>query len=287
MSLPHDAAHTHVSGKSEFVDDRSAQKNELFMDVFYSTRAHAEIIDLNFDEVYSDSKVVAVYTAKDIKHNIWGTIFQDQPILAEKVVQFAGEPIALIVAEDLEAAQYAKQRVKITYKDLPAVLSIDEAKKAKSFIGDQRKIERGNTKDGLKDSTHIIEDEIIINAHDHFYLESQASIVYPLEDGQLEVHTSSQHPTETQHVVAHALGLASKDVLVQVKRMGGGFGGKESQAAPFAAMAAIGAHYLNRPVRLVLTKDDDMVMTGKRNPFKNKYGLWQCAQCGLPQGPHS
>ena len=113
MSLPHDAAHTHITGKSEFVDDRPIMRNELFMDVFYSTRAHAEISELNFDDVYTDPKVVAVFTAKDIKHNIWGTIFQDQPILAEKVVQFAGEPIALIVAEDMEAAQYAKQRVKI------------------------------------------------------------------------------------------------------------------------------------------------------------------------------
>ena len=271
MSLPHDAAHTHITGKSEFVDDRPIMRNELFMDVFYSTRAHAEISELSFDDVYTDPKVVAVFTAKDIKHNIWGTIFQDQPILAEKVVQFAGEPIALIVAEDMEAAQYAKQRVKIKYKDLPAILSIDEAKKSKSFIGDERKIERGNIEEGFASAAHVIEDEIIINAHDHFYLESQASVVYPLEDGQLEVHTSSQHPTESQHVVSHALGLSLKDVLVQVKRLGGGFGGKESQAAPFAAMAAVGAQKLNRPVRLALTKDDDMVITGKRNPFKNDF----------------
>ena len=213
---------------------------------------------------------LSLYLRPDIKHNIWGTIFQDQPILAEKVVQFAGEPIALIVAEDMEAAQYAKQRVKITYKDLPAVLSIDEAKKSKSFIGDERKIERGNIEEGFAAATHVIEDEIIINAHDHFYLESQASVVYPLEDGQFEVHTSSQHPTESQHVVSHALGLSSKDVLVQVKDLAAVLVKRISSCA-FCSVAAVGAQKLNRPVRLALTKDDDMVITGKRNPFKNDF----------------
>jgi len=270
-TLPHDNAHTHVTGASEYVDDRIIMKNELFMDVFYSSRAHAKIKKLNFDQVLKDPDVIAVYTGHDFSHNLWGTIFQDQPLLATDLVQFAGEPIAVIVAKTTEAAQWAKQRVEIEYEDLPKIMSIDEAKKAQSYIADSRTIARGDLKNGFNKADHKLNGTIKIQGHDHFYLESQASIVYPLEDGQLEVHSSSQHPTETQHVVAHALGLPAKDVVCQVKRMGGGFGGKESQAAPFAAMAALAAKKLNRPVRIILTKDDDMIMTGKRNPFENVY----------------
>jgi xanthine dehydrogenase large subunit len=271
MSLPHDYAHTHVTGESEYVDDRPKMHNELFVDVFYSTRAHALIKKLDFSEVLNFPKVVAVFTGKDFHHNLWGTIFKDQPVLAVDKVQFAGEPIALIVAETMEAAQRAKQKVIIEYTDLDSVLSIDKAKEVKSFIGDKRKIERGEVDEAMNKAPHTLESKILIQGHDHFYLESQATIAYPLEDGQIEIHTSSQHPTESQHVVAHALGLPDKDVVVQVKRLGGGFGGKESQAAPFAAMAALCAKKLKRPVRLCLTKDDDMIMTGKRNPFENNY----------------
>lgn len=271
MSLPHDFAHTHVTGESEFVDDRPIMRNELFADVFYSTRAHALIKRVDFTETLRDPKVIAIFTGHDFSHNLWGTIFKDQPILATDKVNYAGEGIAVIVAETREAAQRAKQKVIIEYTDLAPVLSISEAKKSESFIIPARKIERGSVESALKESPCTLQGKIIIQGHDHFYLESQASIAYPLEDGQVEIHSSSQHPTETQHVVAHALGLPDKDVVCQVKRMGGGFGGKESQAAPFAAMAALAAMKLKRPVRLCLTKDDDMIMTGKRNPFENEY----------------
>ncbi len=273
MSLPHDSAHTHVTGQSEFVDDRPAMKNELFMDVFYSSRAHALIKKLDFSEVLKMPGVVAVFTGKDFHHNLWGTIFKDQPILAVDKVQYAGEGIALIVATSMEAAQRAKYKVIIEYTDLEAVLSIDEAKAKKSFIMDSRKIERGEVNSSMKLAPHKLSGKIIIQGHDHFYLESQVSIAYPLEDGQMELHSSSQHSTETQHVVAHALGLSAKDVVCIVKRMGGGFGGKESQSAPFAAMAALAAQKLNVPIRICLTKDDDMIMTGKRNPFENEYDV--------------
>lgn len=271
MSLPHDSAHTHVTGESEFVDDRPLLKNELFCDVFFSTRAHALIKRVDFTEALKMPGVVEIFTGRDFADNMWGTIFRDQPILAIDKVNYAGEGIAIIVAQSLEAAQRAKHKVIIEYTDLAPVMSIDEAKKSESFIIPARKIERGEVEKAFKEAPHTLEGKIIIQGHDHFYLESQASIAYPLEDGQVEIHSSSQHPTETQHVVAHALGLDDKDVVCQVKRMGGGFGGKESQAAPFAAMAALAAMKLKRPVRICLTKDDDMIMTGKRNPFENEY----------------
>ncbi len=271
MSLPHDNAHTHVQGLSEFIDDRPLMRNELYVEVFYSTRAHARITKLDFSKVLDNPKVVAVYTGKDFADNYWGTIFKDQPLLTIDVVAFAGEPIAIIAAETLEEAQYAKQRVIIEYEDLPAVMSIEEAKTSQNFIIPARKIERGDVDASMGSAPHKLKGSIIIQGADHFYLESQASVAYPLEDGQIEVHSSSQHPTETQHVVAHALGLHNKDVVCQVKRMGGGFGGKESQAAPFAAYVALVAQKLKRPARIILTKDDDMIMTGKRNPFENEY----------------
>ena len=271
MSLPHDSAHNHVTGESEYVDDRTILKNELFCDVIYSTRAHAKIKKLDFSKVLKKKNIVACYTGKDFVHNLWGTIFKDQPILAVDECQFAGEPIGLIVGTDLISVQYAKAEVEIEYQDLPAILSIDEAKKKNSYIAEVRSISRGDAKKALNESVHTLSGQIQIQGADHFYLESQCSIAYPLEDGQMEIHTSSQHPTETQHVVAHGLGLADKDVVTIVKRMGGGFGGKESQAAPFAAMAALCAQKLGRPVRIALTKDDDMIMTGKRNPFQNDY----------------
>lgn len=270
-TLPHDNAHTHVTGESEYVDDRPAMGNELYCDIFFSTRAHATIKNIDFSEVLKQPGVVAIFTGHDFHHNLWGTIFKDQPILATDKVQFAGEPIAIIVAENLEAAQRAKHKTIIEYVDLEAILSIENAKKSQSWVIPARKIERGEVDAVMAKAPHKISSKIEIQGHDHFYLESQVSIAYPLEDGQIEVHSSSQHPTETQHVVAHGLGLADKDVVCIVKRMGGGFGGKESQAAPFAAMAALAAAKLKRPVRICLTKDDDMIMTGKRNPFENTY----------------
>lgn len=271
MSLPHDFAHTHVAGKSEFIDDRAKLPKEVYADVIYSTRAHAKILSCDFSQAMSMEGVLGYFTHKDFAHNLWGTIFKDQPILASDIVQYAGEPIAILVATSPQALAKAIRAVKIHYEDLPAILSIRDAIEKKSFIIDARKIECGNFDQALKTAKHKISGTIVMQGHDHFYLESQACIAYPLEDNQFEIHSSTQHAMETQHVVAHALGIPLKDVVCQVKRLGGGFGGKESQAAPFAAMACLAAQKLQRPVRLCLTKDDDMIMTGKRNPFENDY----------------
>ncbi len=269
--LPHDSAHTHVTGQSEFIDDRLRLPNELDVEILFSPHAHARIKRIRTEKALKIPGVVGVFTAKDFPHNLWGTIFQDQPLLADDEVRFVGEAVAIIAAENRDAAALGRAAVEVEYQTLPAILSIDEAKKQSSYIGFERSIARGEPSKALQSAPHRIEGQVVIRGADHFYLESQACIVYPKEDGQLEVHSSSQHPTETQHVVAHGLGLPDRDVTCIVKRMGGGFGGKESQAAPIAAYAALVAHRLKRPARLILTKDDDMVMTGKRNPFQNDY----------------
>ena len=270
-SAPHDSAWLHVLGQSEFIDDRPEMTGEVFVGVVYSTSAHARIRTLDASSALKSPGVLAVFTAADFHEKNWGTIFKDQPLLAENEVRFVGEAIAIVAAESREAARRGRDLVKVAYEELPAILTIASAKIAKSYIAGARKIERGDFQSALKSSPHKISGHIVIRGADHFYLESQVAIVYPKEDGQLEVHSSSQHPTETQHVVAHALGLSLNRVVCIVKRMGGAFGGKESQAAPFAAYAALVAHRLRRPARIALTKDDDMIMTGKRNPFENSY----------------
>lgn len=237
----------------------------------FSPYAYAKIKKIDTTAAAKISGVVGFFTHKDLHHNRWGTIFQDQPVLAEDIVQFAGEPVLAVAADTREAAVRAKRLVKVEYSKLKAILSVDEAREQKSFIGPLRKIERGQVSAKLDKAPHKLKGRIRIAGQDHFYLESQVSIAYPKENGQIEIHSSSQHPTEVQHVVSHALGLSSKDVVCIVKRMGGAFGGKESQGAHFAAIAALVAQKTKRAARIVLSKDDDMIMTGKRNPFQNDY----------------
>ncbi len=278
MSLPHDSSHTHVTGRSTFIDDRPRVKGEVLVGLVYCPVARARIKKLSGAKALQVPGVRGFYTAKDFKHNIWGSIFQDQPLLAVEEVFFAGEAVAIVAADTPQALRRGLHAVEFTYETLPALLSIEAARQAQSFIGHEKKIERGDIMGALKRSPHVLEGNVVLQGADHFYLESNASIVYPLENGRIEVHTSSQHPSETQHVVAHALGLESNDVVCIVARMGGGFGGKESQAAPFAAYAALVARKLGVPARLVLTKDEDMIMTGKRNPFENYYRVGFTAQ---------
>lgn len=272
-NLPHDSAHTHVTGRSEFVDDRAKLSNELFVDVLYSPHAKAKIKKINIDKALKLPGVKGIFLGKDFHDNVWGTIFRDQPLLAETEVNFAGEAIALIAAVDADAAARGKALIEVMYEVKPAVLSVQDAIALESFIAGSRKIERGEVEKALASAPNKLENTLVIRGADHFYLESNVAVAYPKEDGQIEVHSSSQHPTECQHVVSHGLGLNSKDVTVIVKRMGGGFGGKESQAAPIAAYAALVAQKLNVAARIVLTKDDDMIMTGKRNPFEVFYNV--------------
>ena len=270
-SAPHDSSVTHVTGKSEYIDDRPMLKNELWCGILYSPFARARIKKLDVTNARGIPGVAEVITAADVAHNVWGTIFQDQPLLAENEVQFAGEVVAVVGAETRDALMLGLRSIQIEWEKLNPILSIPEAIQKKSFIGEQRMISRGDVDQEMSQAPHRLKGIVHIQGADHFYLESQAAVVYPREDGQLEVHSSTQHPTETQHVVAKACGLAFKDVVCVAKRLGGGFGGKESQAAPIAAYAALIAQKTGRPARLVLSKDDDMVITGKRNPFQIHY----------------
>ncbi len=270
-SLPHDSSLTHVTGQSEYVDDRTMLPGELFVGCFYSKVAHAEIKKLDVSKASQVAGVACIVTAKDVHHNAWGPIFQDQPIIADKVTWFAGEVLAVVGASSPESLREALNAISVEYKPLPSVMNITDAIAKKSFIGSERFIRRGNADQALTSAPNRLSGKLVIQGADHFYLENQGAVAYPKEQGQMEVHSSTQHPTETQHTVAHALGVNFSDVVCVVKRLGGGFGGKESQASPIAAYAALVAAKARRPARIVLTKDDDMIMTGKRNPFEIHY----------------
>lgn len=270
-SIQHDSAVGHVTGTSIFIDDRPRLNNEVFVGVIGAPVCAGRITKIDYQETLKKEGVFGVYTAHDIPHNNWGTIVPEQPILAFEKIGYIDEPVCVIACRDEATFNAVKKSVKIEYVEERPLLTIDEAIEKKSFLCEAKAFVRGNVDEALKKAQHTLKGAFEVGGQEHFYMESQATIAYPLENGQIEVHSSSQHPTETQHVVAHALGLDYSQVVCIVKRMGGGFGGKESQAAHFAAMAALVAYKLNRPARLALTKDDDMMMTGKRHPFKNFY----------------
>lgn len=270
-NIPHDSSRGHVTGTSVFIDDRPLQQREVFVLPIGAPCAAGRLKNIDTSEALKQPGIIAAFTAKDLPHNRWGTIVQDQPILVDDQIGYYDEPVVLLVADSQEAFLRARAMVKIEVEKQPAILSIDEAIAQNNFIYKANPFKCGEADKALAEAPHKLSGVFECGGQEHFYMESQACIAYPLEDGQIEIHASSQHPTETQHVVAHALGLSLHEVVCVVKRMGGGFGGKESQAAPFAAMAALVARRLNRPARLCLSKDDDMMMTGKRHPFKNFY----------------
>lgn len=270
-SLPHDSAISHVTGESWFVDDRPAMRDEVQVGVLGSPVAAGRLKKVDATEALKIPGVIAVYTYKDLHHNNWGTIFQDQPILVADQIGYKDEPVCVIAAETREALKRGLKAIKIEVEEDHAILSIEEALQEKSFLYTSRGLKFGDADTAMKNAPHKLSGVLDIGGQEHFYLESQATLAYPLENNQIEIHCSTQHPSETQHVCAEALGLSRHQVVCIVKRMGGGFGGKESQAAPFAAMAGLVAHKLKRSARLALDKDNDMRMTGKRHPFKNFY----------------
>ena len=270
-SIPHDSSWGHVTGQSIFIDDRPPQRGELYVGLVTSPVAHGRLKSIDSSAAEALEGIAGIFTAKDLHHNIWGTIIQDQPLLAHDELSYLGEPIAVIAAEDRDSLRIAKKLVKLEIEELPAILSIDQARAQGQFIAVERTIARGDVAATLAAAPHTLSGRFENKGQDHFYLESHCSVVYPGEGNQLEVHSSSQHPTEVQHLVAEALGLQQNQVVCIVKRMGGGFGGKESQAAPFAAFAGLAALRLGRPARLILSKDEDMQTTGKRHPFQTDY----------------
>ncbi|MBX9721892.1 MAG: molybdopterin-dependent oxidoreductase, partial [Candidatus Obscuribacterales bacterium] len=264
--IPHDSAKGHVSGESIYIDDFPPARNELVVDFYYAPVSHAQIKSLDLTEAAKVKGVAGLFTYKDLNSdNLFGPIVKDECLLVEKEIQFMGHPIVVIAAENYKAIAKAKKAIKIELENLELVLTIDKAKEKQMVLGPSRRNDRGDIEAAFKSSEHTIEGRFCNMGQEQFYLESQAAMVYPKENGQLEVHSSTQHPSEIQEVIAHLLGLSINQVVVITKRMGGGFGGKESQATHPAAMASLVAQKLKRPARIIFNKDHDMQVTGKRH----------------------
>jgi xanthine dehydrogenase large subunit len=272
-NVPHDSARGHVTGESLYVDDIPPGAGELIVDFLWSPLAHARIKALDAEPARSVPGVVGLFTYRDLHHNLFGPIYKDEILLAEDVCTFRGQPIVVIAAENAEAILAAKKAIRLELEERKPILTIDEAIAARSFFPDPRTIRRGDPDAAFAQAEHVIEGVFENKGQDHFYLESQAAIVWPGEFGSMIVHSSTQNPTEVQEVIAHLLGLQMNQVIVLTKRMGGAFGGKECQATHPAAIAALVAQKTRRPARIVYNKDDDMHVTGKRHPFQNRYRL--------------
>ncbi|MDO8313351.1 MAG: molybdopterin-dependent oxidoreductase, partial [Sideroxyarcus sp.] len=272
QARPHESAVLHVLGEATYTDDIAELQGTLHAALGLSSKAHANILSMNLAAVKSSPGVVAVYTAKDIPGtNDCGPIIHDDPILSEGLVEYVGQPIFVVVADSHDNARRAARKADISYQELPAILTPQAAKKAQSFVIPPMRLQRGDAQLAFEKSPYRIKGELYVGGQEQFYLEGQISYAIPKEDNGMLVYCSTQHPTEMQHVVAHALNLHSHNIVVECRRMGGGFGGKESQSALWAALAAISASHLKRPVKLRADRDDDMLVTGKRHCFHYEY----------------
>jgi xanthine dehydrogenase large subunit len=271
-SIAHDSALRHTSGGATYIDDTPNPEGLLHAWVITATRAHANILRLDLTEVAKAPGVACVLTAADIPAmNDAGPILAGEPLLADKKVTYWGEAIAVIAATSQNAARHAATLAKITYEDLPAVLTIEDARAAESYVVAPMRMRRGDPETAMEAAPHRLSGTACAGGQDHFYLETQIAQATPGENIEMHVLSSTQHPTEVQHIVARLLGTPLAAITVEVRRMGGAFGGKESQASLIAGMAAICAYKTRRPVRLRLTRDIDMVLTGKRHDVTTRF----------------
>lgn len=272
LTLPHESGHLHVSGQARYVDDLPPPHGLLVAQVLTSPVAHGLIRHLDVRGARGLRGVHAALTHEDIPgHNDISPFSHDEELLASKSLHCVGQSVALVVAESYELCREAIARIELEVDPLTPILDIRSAIREGSFLSAEHRIQRGDVDEALQSAHLVIEGEVDTGGQDHFYLETHAALALPLEDRSFHVFSSTQHPSEVQAKVAEVLGLPSAQVVVECPRMGGGFGGKETQAANFAAMAALGAHHTGRPVKVWLNRDQDMTSTGKRHPFHSKY----------------
>ncbi len=271
-SKKHESADKQVAGEAIYVDDRPSLRGELHAAVGQSTMAHANIISMDLSAVKAAEGVVAVITVEDVPgHTDIGPVFPGDPVLAIGKVEFIGQPLFAVAATSFDLARKAVKLARIEYQELEAVLTVKDALAKQNFVRPPFTMTRGDSASAIAAAEHQLSGEILVGGQEHMYLEGQVSTAEPTEDGGMSIFTSSQHPSEVQKLVAEVLDIPLNKVLVDMRRMGGGFGGKETQAAPWACIAALLANVTQRPVKFKLARMDDMVMTGKRHPFENNY----------------
>ncbi len=265
----HDSAHLHVSGEALYVDDIVPPRGVLHAALGLSARAHARLVSVDLEPVRRAPGVVAVMAAPDIPGaNDYGAVVADDPIFASALVEYVGQSVFAVAAESVEQARRAARLARIEYEERTPLVGVDDALAAQSFVLPSETMTRGDARAAIAGAPERLAGRLRIGGQDHFYLEGQIALAVPEEDGTLRVYSSTQHPGEVQHAVAKALGRRrSSDVVVECRRMGGGFGGKETQPALIACVAALLAQRTGRAVKLRLDRDDDMVVTGKRHDF--------------------
>jgi xanthine dehydrogenase large subunit len=267
-AVAHDSAEKHVAGEALYIDDLPEPSGLLHIHVGQSARAHARVTRLDLSAVRAAPGVVCVLTSADVPgRNEIGPVVNDEPLLPEGVVRYVGQPLFAVAAESLPKARAAAALAIVDYEDLSPLLTIEAARAANSLIEDSQVMRLGDAHAAIASAPHALSGVLAIGGQDHFYLEGQVALVLPGEDRDLHVWSSTQNPTETQHLIARCLGLRDNAVVVEVRRMGGAFGGKETQSVHYAALAALAAHKTGRPAKIRLDRDDDMVMTGKRHAF--------------------
>lgn len=273
-SIIHDSAAKHVSGTATYIDDMAEPRGTCHAYLGLSECAHGKITSLDLTAVESADGVICVLLAKDIPgpNDISPTGLNDEPVFAADEVQFWGQPIFGVVAETRDQARRAARLAVVEYEKKPADLNIDAAlKNGGSVVTKPLTLQRGDVASAMDKAPNILSGTMEIGGQDHFYLEGQIAFAIPGEDEDILVYSSTQHPSEVQHMVAHALEVKNNAVTVRVRRMGGGFGGKETQSNLFAVVAAVAAKKLNRAVKIRPDRDDDMIATGKRHDFKIAY----------------
>lgn len=273
-SVKHDSADKHVSGEAVYVDDRLEFPNQLHVYARMSDRAHARIVSIDTSPCYQIPGVAIAITAEDVPGQLdIGPVVAGDPLLADGKVEYIGQPVIAVAADSLETARKAAMAAIIEYEDLEPVLDVVDALRKKHFVLDSHTHKRGDSATALATAPRRLQGTLHIGGQEHFYLETQISSVMPTEDGGMIVYTSTQNPTEVQKLVAEVLGVPMNKIVIDMRRMGGGFGGKETQASMPACMCAVIAHLTGRPTKMRLPRMEDMTMTGKRHPFYVEYDV--------------
>lgn len=267
-------SHNHVQGKSLYVDDIPVRRGTLYATVFDSPVAHGKIVDLDISDALNQKGVVRIFTYKDIPGvNQIGGIIQDEPLLADKEVHFQGQPIALVIAESEELARAAAWKIKVKIDPLPVITDPRVAKDKGDLIVPPRTFQLGDTKKAFENCAYVFEGVAQSGGQEHLYIETQGAYCYPTENNGIWITSSTQGPTALQRTAAKVLGIPMHKIEVDVVRLGGGFGGKEDQATAWGIMVALAAFILQRPVKYVLHRMEDMRMTGKRHPYSSDYKI--------------
>ena len=269
---PHESAEKHVSGLAQYTDDIIEPKETLHAAIGWSTIAKGKIIKLDLSNVIKSEGVCGIVTQKDIPGiNDVGPVFKGDYIFSNKKIEYYGQPIFAVAATTTELARKAVKKAKIEYKKEKPIIDIKDALKKKSYILKTRKLITGTPISSINNSQNKLNGELYLGGQDHFYLEGQIALTIPKEDNNFLIYSSTQHPSETQQIIAKVLNQNFNTIDVHVRRIGGGFGGKETQSFLFAAISSLLAKKLNKPIKLRLDRDEDMILTGKRHDFYFKY----------------